>query len=49
MKFMCLLYGGERISTGDPRHDKRAEAGNLYKSSDCYKINNNNSTVLAAA
>lgn len=29
---VSALYGGERISTGKPSFDKRAEARHLYKS-----------------
>ena len=43
-KAQPLPHGSERISTGNPNHDKRAEAGNLYKSSDS-KINNDTNTI----
>ena len=44
-----FLYGAALVSTGIVRLDKRAEAPDLYKMGNFFKLTDNDNAVLAAA
>ena len=44
-----LIYGAALVSTGIVRLDKRAEAPDLYKMGNFFKLTDNDNFVLAAA